>query len=206
LKSIYGVQVRVQINPFIKAANISEKMLAPEWNNDFTNQHGADIRGGYPYRQPTGWVGYGINVLGKYDNRDNSWLAMDKKPGEWAIAYHGVRSDPINVLGKIMNPYGQNKQNPCLLPGNGQACAGQANGNPKTCHMHPTIPVGIYCTPNVQTAEGYTKSVSVGSKNYKLALMLRVRPESITHPSGSDYWVIGTPADVRPYRILIKEC
>ena len=35
-------------------------------------------RGGFPYLPPPkGWKGYGLKVLGKYDNGNDDWLAYN---------------------------------------------------------------------------------------------------------------------------------
>jgi len=47
-------------------------------------------RGGFDYYPPIGWIGIGLNVLGKYDNGNNEWLNHDGGDKEWAIAYHGI--------------------------------------------------------------------------------------------------------------------
>ena len=48
-------------------------------------------RGGLAYiPPPQGWKGYGLNVLNKYDNGNNDWLAMNGNKNEWAVAYHGI--------------------------------------------------------------------------------------------------------------------
>ena len=49
--------------------------------------HG-ESRGGRTYNPPDGWIGFGLNVINKYDNRNNDWLACDGRPGEWCVAFH----------------------------------------------------------------------------------------------------------------------
>ena len=51
--------------------------------------HG-ESRGGRTYNPPDGWIGFGLNVINKYDNRNNDWLACDGRPGEWCVAFHLV--------------------------------------------------------------------------------------------------------------------
>jgi hypothetical protein len=68
---------------------------------DFITQHTAkeQVRGFFPYYQPSGWVRYGLNVA-KYhaiDGGSDSWLKMNGNPKEWAVMYHGVR-DPIGEV------------------------------------------------------------------------------------------------------------
>ena len=49
-----------------------------------------ELRGGKPYNPPIGWIGFGLRVLDRYDNGDNTWLDYLNKPGEWSVAYHGI--------------------------------------------------------------------------------------------------------------------
>jgi hypothetical protein len=39
-----------------------------------------------------GWIGFGLNVINKYDNRNNDWLSKDGNKNEWVVAYHGLRN------------------------------------------------------------------------------------------------------------------
>jgi len=47
-------------------------------------------RGGFDYIPPKGWKGFGLKVLGKYDNGNDDWITYNGNPNEWAIAYHGI--------------------------------------------------------------------------------------------------------------------
>jgi len=232
LIAIYGADaVSMKLHPFLKAASISEKMIDIEGNRDFTYLCNTFTRGGYDYKQPGGWKGYGINVSKKYDNNDDSWLAMDNNPKEWAVAYHGIREGDLTIIqaaGRIIDPdkipdvdsrslqqiNGEAQQingKPLqtsknqLIPGNNQFWENSSNENKKTQHLHRKVPAkGIYCTPDISIAKGYAGDVKIEKKKYKLVLMLRIRPESITYPKTvPSFWVIEKPADVRPYRILL---
>ena len=54
--------------------------------NQHPNNYGGGKRGGEPMR----WKGYELNVMNKYDNGNNEWLAMNGNANEWAVAYHGI--------------------------------------------------------------------------------------------------------------------
>jgi len=210
-----------KIHPIIGVAKISEDMFDSRGNKDFTKLNGIFSRGGYDYEQPVGWVGYGINVSGKYDNGDDSWLATSENPKAWAVAYHGIgqrKLSPLQALKSIIDPdgipdvadrsskegdstNGQTSKNKLLL-GPSQGCLGVANSNVKTQHLYSTIPKGIYCSPKISMAQGFTSPTAVGVNGHMLVLMLRVRPESIT--SNRTAWIIKDSADVRPYRILLR--
>ncbi len=67
------------------------------------------------YQPPNTWYRIGLNVLGKYDNGNNDWLSMNNIPGEWYVAYHGIRAPNMHqVAGSIINQG--------LQPGQYQAC------------------------------------------------------------------------------------
>ena len=45
-------------------------------------------RGNMQYISPVGWKGYGLNVMGQYENND--WLSSNGNFGEWCVAYLGI--------------------------------------------------------------------------------------------------------------------
>ena len=75
--------------------------------------------------------------------------------------------------------------------------------------FHPGKKVGrgVYCTPNVETAEDYSGISEINGIQYNTVLMVRVKPDAIRHCADSgDYWVVnGTTDEIRPYRILYKK-
>ena len=52
------------------------------------------------YYPPEGYIGYGLNIIGKYDNGKNEWLDWNGLPFEWPIAYYNM-SNMINEEDKI---------------------------------------------------------------------------------------------------------
>ena len=144
--------------------------------------------------------------MDKYDGGDNTWIGMENKDGEWCVAYHGIASeqssdDVKNVTGEICKD--------TLKPGWSQA---HRNCDDK---MHPGKKVGdgVYCTPKIETAEEYAGISNINRVNYKTVIMVRVNPSAIrccdTCEDTRDkiYWVVnGTTDEIRPYRILYKEC
>ena len=118
-------------------------------------------RGNKPYDPPLGWIGIGLRVLDKYE--DNIWIGMDNIDGEWCVAYHGVgdgkESDKVkNITGLIYK-------------GSFKAGDGQAH---ESCDdvFHPGKKVGkgVYCTPNIKTAESYAGESEINGENYKTVL------------------------------------
>ena len=72
----------------INGCKLSEKMFDSRGNNKDGGWGINETRGGEPYDPPEGWIRYGLNVVGKYDNGNDDWLAYDNRKGEWCIAYH----------------------------------------------------------------------------------------------------------------------
>ena len=62
---------------------------------------GHDVRGGMPYIIPDKkYYKEALKVKGKFDNGDDSWLKMDGN-NNWAIAFHGLRTDVRNIVSLI---------------------------------------------------------------------------------------------------------
>ena len=187
----------------MEGCRLSSNMLDPRGNR----KDGWGInekRGGLDYIPPTnGWVGYGLKVWGKYDNGNNDWLSYNGNKNEWAIAYHGVGSK----LGCSVEQAAHN-----IIKGGFKAGSGQTFQYDDD-FMHPgqKVGVGVYCSPDPKVMEEYAKySIinGVNGKNYMLGFMMRVKPDKIRYSiKQKDYWVLnGTTDEMRPYRIMIKEC
>ena len=193
-----------EIDPEWMHLFISDKELFCGYAHNLTGKwaHGEN-RGGRPYNPPDGWIGFGLNVLNKYDNGNNDWLACDGRPGEWCIAYHGACvHNTSEQIKQIIKPILENN----LKPGAGQAYSTYDDA----CHPGQKVGVGVYCTPNPNTADGYSGQIDVNGHRYKVAFMLRVKPDKIRYSnSRSDYWVLnagdGDFSEMRPYRFLIKK-
>ena len=54
----------------------------------------------------------------------------------------------------------------------------------------------------------YAGCASINGHNYQMGFMMRVKPDRIRISEGTpDYWVLdGTTNEMRPYRLMIKEC
>ena len=160
-------------------------------------------RGGRVYNPPKGWIGFGLNVLGKYDNGNNDWLACNGREGEWCVAYHGacVRNTSDEIK-QIIKPILEKN----LRPGAGQGYKDYDDAN----HPGHKVGVGVYCSPNPANMDGYAGIIEVNGYRYKVAFMLRVKPDKIRYSnSRADYWVLnggdGDFSEIRPYRFLIKK-
>ena len=193
-----------EIDPEWMHLFISDKELFCGYAHNLTGKwaHGEN-RGGRPYNPPDGWIGFGLNVLNKYDNGNNDWLACDGRPGEWCIAYHGACvHNTSEQIKQIIKPILENN----LKPGSGQAYSSYDDA----CHPGQKVGVGVYCTPYPSTADGYSGQIDVNGHRYKVAFMLRVKPDKIRYSNSQpDYWVLnagdGDFSEMRPYRFLIKK-
>lgn len=145
------------------------------------------------YNPPYGWMGIGLNVIGKYE--DDKWLC---KSSEWAIAYHGVgRLCSLNEIKRILNNIIVNGG---LIPGSSQ----QYENEKDKRHKGNIIGKGIYLTKDIKIAEEYSGIISFNSKNYKIVLMAKVLIDKIREPENYNYWILNND-DIRIYRILLKE-
>ena len=76
-------------------------------------------------------------------------------------------------------------------------------------HPGKKVGEGVYCTPNIETAEEYAGISTINDIQYKTVFMLRVKPDVIRGCEcdfAKDYWVVnGTNDEIRPYRLLYKK-
>ena len=156
-------------------------------------------RGNKPYYPPLGWIGIGLRVKGKYHT--DSWIGNDNNPGEWCVAYHGVgRRQSSDNVKKIT----------------GIICKTTFEPGPSQVYMNcdniynpgKKVGIGVYCMSNPEIAENYAGISEINGKKYKTVLMVRVKPDAIRSCNCEpDNWVVnGTTEEIRPYRILYKEC
>ena len=187
----------------MEGCKLNSNMLDPRGNRK-VGWGVNEKRGGFDYIPPTeGWIGYGLKVWNKYDNGNNDWLNYNGNINEWAIAYHGIGSK----LGFSVEQAANN-----IIKGGFKAGAGQAYQDSDD-YMHPgqKVGVGVYCSPDPNVMEQYancSKIIGDNGKKYMMGFMMRVKPDKIRLPvNKKDYWVLnGTTDEMRPYRIMIKEC
>ena len=160
------------------------------------------MKGGVYYDPPLGWIGIGLNVTNKYDRGDNTWLAFDKSPGGWDVAYYCAGSAQSNnelkkyvaLMCKSSFETRQRNQHEDCFDLN---------------HLENKVGNGVYCTPYIKTAEDYCYETEINYVKYKLLFMVRVNPKSIrfcNHLHANGFWVLnGTDDEIRPYRILYKK-
>ena len=184
---------------FIKECGCDDKYLDKKGNTIFYYNPTDSKRGGEPYAVPVGWMGFGIEVTQRYQN-DVNWLANDGRQGEWAVAYHGFgcRMQSSQIKSIIKTIIHDN-----LKPGSGQAFSGVDDIR----HKGQKCGNGVYVTPDINVALGYAGCITLGEKNYRLVIMVRVNPIYLRIPlTQTNYWIIdGKANQLRPYRLLIKE-
>ena len=181
--------------------NINPNLLSGFGNNLKGKWPKNEYRGGKKYQPPTGWIGFGLNVLNKYDSGNNDWLACNGRSGEWCVAYHGAcrrkNSDEVIKIIKVILESN-------LKPGIGQQYKDSMDIN----HPGKKVGVGVYCSPDINVIESYSGIMIILGNRYKVAFMLRVKQDKIKIiPSiKRDYWVLeGDFSELRPYRLLIKK-
>ena len=152
------------------------------------------FRGKEIYDPPYGWMGLGLDVLGKY--QDDNWLEDISNKSEWAIAYRGIFSRNEDKM-KDFIKYFIEKQDLIIVK---TTIKEQINN----IRRWKSINEGVYMTPYIKIAEKYTQSISFNNKKYKVLLMAKVKINQIVEPEGSNFWILNND-DIRIYRILFKE-
>ena len=215
-KDLCGIK-EIQENLIFKACKLTKNMLDAKGNRSSGWGIG-EKRGGFPYRPPIGWIGFGLNVTGKYDNGNDDWLAYNGNKNEWAVAYHGVGvggkaknvAEAIHMIVKgdcdKTNEVVKEDAKVFLIPGNGQVH--HAHKNINKLNSDEYVGKGVYCSPNPKVMDSYAREY----QGYRMSLMLRVKPQRIRYcdcvceNEKSSYWVLNGKSDeMRPYRILVKK-
>ena len=167
--------------------HLPDNLFDPQYDYDFTNinDKGKKFkRGGLEYKRPCGWKRYALKVEDKY--KDKEWLGSNgnsKNDSEWAVSYHGTKIYCAEPIAKEG-----------LKPGTNNVYG-----------------VGVYCTPNISTAEQYSETFTnpQTKKKYKIVFQNRVKPSAIVKCKSKggpdDYWYIPDGKDIRPYSICVKE-
>lgn len=175
------------------------------------------------YYPPYGWTGYGLNVLGKYE--DDDWLSNKNIPGAWWIAYHGVGSPSDKIKEKpgytvtkniLKTEYRTAKfdefdKNGKIIVNDEREQFNYHKQDFDLNHPGKSLKTGAYFTPFIDYAEHYSSYRGTGfmheNKRYSLVFMCRVNPEKVQIRGrvNAEWICSGTSDEVRPYRILIKE-
>jgi ubiquitin C len=176
---------------------------------EFTETHQVGPAGNKKaYYQPKNWTRFGLSVLGKFDEGDDSWLAPFGSNNNWYRAFHATGQAGISGVLKT------------------------DNFRPSACGEFGP---GLYASPFVEyAARGYSKGgIAIqmkdgNTKRFLMAFQLAVRPSSAQfhkpgqnkvltdaqktqfgYPLGAteQEWTVRNPTstDVRKYGILLRE-
>lgn len=137
-----------------------------------------------PYYPPNDYFSIPLKVQG------GAWLGNSGSKDEWINAYHGTT---LECAASILKTG--------FRAGTGQACANNKNLNAYA--DQGSCGVGIYCAPMINTAFSYTSNKSYGCMFYCI-IQCRVNPKALKI-SSPQAWLVNNPADIRPYKILVKK-
>ena len=211
----YLKEIHTQL--IMKGCKLNKNMLDSRGNKEEGWSEGKK-RGGFDYFPPLGWKGFGLNVLDKYDDGNNDWIANNGNQNEWAVAYHGIgvklgATKQIEKDGKLVEvPLElEDVTNRIITGGFKVGAAHVCKDHNDLNHPGQKVGKGIYCSPSPKVLESYAKFAkswsNINGKQYMMGFMMRVKPDKIRiSERRRDYWVLNATTDeMRPYRILIKE-
>ena len=180
----------------ITQCKIDKKLIDYKGHFIIPNKSNNFIRGKEKYYPPYGWIGIGLNVLGKYNDGDD-WINDSSKESKWSIAYHGVGGNlPSSEVLKKLNK----KIIHGLEDGESQYKCNYTDIR----HKNKRIGTGVYLTPNIDIAENYSGEIKFNNSKYKIALMVKVLNDKIREPEDINFWILNKKY-IRIYRVLIKK-
>ena len=219
-EKLIGDQIKdCKMTPLLEGCRLSINIFAPDFNkvysknsnnndnnnnnnninnNNNNNEEKNKKRGNENYISPIGWSTYGINVSGKFDYGDNTWLGNNNQEGEYAVAYYGVNNlfhHNIQMIQNIISFMGNLES--------GKTFMDQVNlRKPGEKCM-----TGAYFYNNPEIAENSSEVINIGGFDYKIMFMCRVNSKKIRQPQNfPQLWILSpTPDEIRPYKILIKK-
>ncbi len=196
--------VSMKESPVLEALLLKAEMLEPAYNMNESDwprdvQYRGPIGIRYQYFPPYEWKGYGLKVIGNYENEN--WLTYTNTPGEWWIAYHGLGNPTVS----------KNIIDEGFIIGERHQFEWELNGIENDLnHPGQLIRRGAYFTPSPEYAEYYAQEkqgIFVNNINYIVSLMCRVNPDTVMvrETAPCEWLCLGGKDQVRPYRILIKK-
>ena len=165
-----------KIIPLIK---LNKSMLNPANDNKNNKWNIGQKRGGEDYIPPLGWINYAINIKHCYSDKSSAWISHLHKPGEWSVAYCGLKKSIEQIY---------------------------ENDN-DIRHQGKKVGIGVYCPSIPEIMENDTETIKINEENYKVGFMLRVKPDKFrASEKNKNIWVVnGNDNEFRPYGILIKK-
>ena len=203
IKNAYKEIKEIEYRLLLEGCIISPEMFDTRWNNrDGGWARKGEKRGGREYDPPYGWIGYGLNVLNKYDNNNNKWLGMRNIEGEWWVAYHGniLIKNNIKIINKNEN---ENEINNNI----NNDYKNDNNINELSKKEYSFVGIGLYLTEKIDDASEYSGIIEHLNHRYKITFMCRVCPNKVRISKYYKNYFVVDPNEncVRPYRILLKE-
>jgi uncharacterized ubiquitin-like protein YukD len=101
----------------IEGCLLSPDLLDARFNKELGTWNRSNTkRGNELYDPPHGWLGFGLNVLNKYN--DTTWIGKQNIEGEWIVVYHGIARDQTKVVKLVLEA--ENPNDSHLKPGKAQ--------------------------------------------------------------------------------------
>lgn len=194
-----------KIHPLFNRPTFDISCFDERGNKTFPNQGDTYDIGppGYtqPYRQPSRWTRFGLNVIKRYEDGDH-WLDPFEDSRNWYRAYHGTKNAAAIDFTGLLDDLDPN-----------YACVDALSNIYKNGFCKARVAVhgpGVYCSPIPKFIENnYAGSVEIdtkkGRKKYICMLQVAVNPRGVLFTNRKDIWVASEPEHIRPYGILIKE-
>ncbi|KAL4432926.1 hypothetical protein ABPG74_014440 [Tetrahymena malaccensis] len=201
------IGVSVSEQSLLESAKLTPDMFNPQYNMEWgANYQGkSEARGqlkfydqpnpvNHIYNFPVGYKGYALDVS-KYGN-DLSWISSKADSKTWIVLFHGTNQDGLsgimqsNLEPGDRNNYGGHK---CRITGT------IIKSGPKS---------NVYLTDSIKVAERFAEQTTIfNQKKFKIIFQCRVNPGGVKSPiKQTTYYTVEQYTNIRPYRILLKEC
>ena len=193
-------------NFLIKDCNFNKKNFDSRGDFLIPNINNSTKRGNEDYYPPYGWIGIGLDVLGKYkeneDDINGDWLNERNKNSKWANAYFGFYQEN-NTNIKIADNIKEHLRELVTKNEKLEIFERKVDFDDKR-HWKKKYQKGIYLNSKIEKVENDAAPVTIEGKKFKVLLMVRVKIDEISQPKYEDYWV-SDKQYIRIYRILFKE-
>ena len=179
--TMIGLHGRLVGGAKIYGISIDSALLDRSKDYDFTFKKDDGVtfrRGGYVYHRPYGWDRIAVKVRGRFS--DDKWLGRDgyrthSSRNEWPIAYHGTSKECVADI--------------------------VSEGFQLQMGKRFRFGKGIYSSPYIDVAAGYSSEYYHEGCTYKVVIQNRVNPDTLTSHDNGEIWLSKDEEDVRPYGI-----
>ena len=148
---------------------------------------------------PSNWDSLHFNIVGKYDDGDDSWLENGE---EWIKAYHGTgrncktEQEIFDTINSIFNNGFHNGYNNLHAD------------HDDIYHSGRKVGIGVYVTPNIETAKSFAGNITYNGEEYKTLFEVMIKKKAIRAcncPGANDFWVVnGSNKEIRPIQVLLS--